>query len=111
MTATIQKRVLINARALIEDPCHWTQETLARTTNGQPVAWHKHSASKWCALGALYRAAYSLVEDKKRAVQIGDNVADGIYPRRWLRSALHALNDRQGHAAVLAVFDRALAKS
>jgi hypothetical protein len=111
MAATIQKQILIGARALIANPTHWTQGTLARTAREQPVAWHKRTANKWCALGALYRAGYDVLGDKGKAMHIAGEITDSIYPRRYLRSALPTLNDCQGHAAVLAAFDRAMARN
>jgi hypothetical protein len=108
MTTTVQKQVLINARALIADPAHWTRGTLACTANGRKVEWHDQSATKWCAMGAIYRAAYDLVGNQEEAVRIGDELANSIPPRRWLGGTLAAINDARGHAAVLAVFDKAL---
>ena len=75
MTTTVQKQVLINARALIADPTHWTRSTIARTANGRKVEWHDQAATKWCAMGAMYRAAYDLVGDQKQAVRIGNDRA------------------------------------
>ena len=109
MTTTVQKQVLINARALIADPAHWTSCTLARTADDHVVGWYDRSATKWCAQGAIYRAAYDLVGDRKEATRIGNEVASSILPRRWLSGALPNVNDGRGHAAVLAVFDEALA--
>src|SRR6266446_5380620 len=109
MTSTVQRQVLINARALIADSAHWTTGVLASTTNGQPVAWDDPSATRWCAQGAIYRAAYDLLGNQKEAIRIGDEVASVMCPRRWLRRGLPAINDSQGHAAVLAEFDKALA--
>jgi hypothetical protein len=108
MTTTVQKQVLINARALIADPAHWTRGTIARTANGRKVEWHDQSATKWCAMGAMYRAAYDLVGDQKQAVRIGNDLANSIRPRRWLRGGLPLINDARGHTVVLAVFDKAL---
>ena len=108
MTTTVQKQVLINARALIADPAHWTRGTIARTANGRKVEWHDQSATKWCAMGAMYRAAYDLVGDRKQAVRIGNDLANSIRPRRWLRGGLPLINDVRGHTVVLAVFDKAL---
>ena len=109
MTTTVQKQVLINARALIADPAHWTRRTIARTANGRKVEWHDQSATKWCAMGAMYRAAYDLVGDQKQAVRIGNDLANSIRPRRWLRGGLPLINDVRGHTVVLAVFDKTLA--
>ena len=108
MTTTVQKQVLINARALIADPAHWTRCTHARTEDDHVVDWYDRSATKWCAQGAIYRAAYDLVGDQKEAARIGDGVANSICPRRWLSRPLAILNDARGHAAVLAVFDEAM---
>jgi len=108
MTTTVQKQVLINARALIADPAHWTRGTLACTANGRRVAWHDQSATKWCALGAIYRAAYDLVGDPKEAMRIGNEVARSISRTRWFGGRLPIMNDTRGHTAVLAAFDKAL---
>ena len=107
MTTTVQKQVLINARALIADPARWTRGTLACTANGRRVDWHDQSATKWCALGAIYRAAYDLVGDPLQATRIGDKVAESVCRTRWFR-CLPVINDWRGHAAVLALFDKAL---
>ena len=109
MTTTVQKQVLINARALIADPAHWTSCTLARAADDHVVDWYDPSATKWCAQGAIYRAAYDLVGDQNEATRIGNEVAKNIYRPRWLFANLPNINDRHGHAAVLAVFDKALA--
>ena len=109
MTTTVQKQVLINARALIADPAHWTRGELACTAEGQSVAWCDPSATKWCAQGAIYRAAYDLVADQKEATRIGNGAAKSICRPRRLFMSLTIINDRQGHAAVLAAFDKALA--
>ena len=108
MTTTVQKQVLINARALIADLAHWTRNTLARNADGHHVDWHDRSATKWCAMGAIYRAAYDLVGDPKKATRIGNEVAKSVCPIRWLSGGLPSINDARGHTAVLAVFDKAL---
>ena len=109
MTTTVQKQVLINARALIADPAHWTSCTLARAADDHVVDWYDRSATKWCAQGAIYRAAYDLVGDQKEALRIGNKAAKSIDRPRWFFGSLPNINDRHGHAAVLAVFDKALA--
>ena len=108
MTTTVQKQVLINARALIADPARWTRGTLACTAHGLPVAWHDQSATKWCALGAIYRATYDFVGDPKKAARIGNEVAKSICRSRWFGGRLPIMNDTRGHTAVLAAFDKAL---
>jgi hypothetical protein len=110
MTTTLQSQVLINARALIADRMHWTSGTLACTSDGQPVAWDDRLASQWCAQGAIYRAACDLVGDPKEAMHISAPLINSICPlgSSLLRGHLTTINDRWGHAAVLALFDKAL---
>ena len=108
MTTTVQKQVLINARALIADPAHWTRSFLACNATGHPVAWYDPAAAKWCAMGAIYRGASELVGDPDEATRIGKGVAKSVSPL-WLCGGLMIVNDARGHAVILARFDKALA--
>lgn len=108
MTTSVQRQVLINARALIVDPTHWTTGMLARTADGDPVDWHDHSAARWCAMGAIYRAAYDLIGDLKESIPVANEAAKRVCPARWFRGGLTAVNDTRGHAVVLTAFDKAL---
>ena len=108
MTATAQKQVLMNARALISSHAHWTRSKLACTADGRRVEPHDPSAAKWCAMGAILRAAYDLVGDGEEARRIGDEIDKRICPTLWRLGGLPAINDVRGHAAVLAVFDKGL---
>jgi hypothetical protein len=110
MSTNIQKLVLIKARTLIEDPQHWTRGTLARSREGEDVSWADRSADRWCAMGAIYRAALDLLGDANKAAQVGNAVVRSIVPsaESQLRGYLATLNDHAGHAAVIGAFDRAL---
>jgi hypothetical protein len=108
MATTLKKQVLINARALIANPAHWTMWVLAASEHGRPVSWHDRAARRWCAVGAIHRAAFDLLGDKERAIALANEVIARIYPHTPPRRNLPALNDTQGHAAVIGLFDRAL---
>jgi len=108
MATTIRKQVLINARARIADPNHWTRSFLACTEAGHPAAWYDPSAAKWCAMGAIYCGAYELAGDRDEAARIATKVAKSISPF-GLCSGLMIMNDARGHAAILARIDEALA--
>jgi hypothetical protein len=110
MAATLQLQVLGNARALIADPANWTSHTPARAADGRPAAWYGRHAVQWCALGAIYRAAYDLIGSEKPAERIGKKVAALVYPPRFwfLKRSLPYMNDAYGHAAILRAFDKAL---
>ena len=110
MSTNIQKLVLIRAKTLIADPQHWTRDTLARSRQGVDVSWADRSAARWCAMGAIYRAAYDLLGDANKAARVGNDVVRSIIPpgESQLRGYLATLNDHGGHAAVIEAFDRAL---
>jgi hypothetical protein len=79
---------------------------LASTRTGHPVLWHDEQACQWCALGAINRAAYDLMGDRQRAEEVADEVIATCFPAN-----LSWINDTEGHAAVLKLFDGALARS
>ena len=107
MAATLQKRLLISARALIADRNFWTKGVFARTQQGHAIAWDDVSARKWCAVGAIRRAALDLVHDRDQAERIADDVEKLVCRGRWFRS-LVVINDFSSHKRVLALFDHAI---
>jgi hypothetical protein len=100
VTTTVQKQILINARALIADPAHWSSGRLATAADGGQVDPCDPSATRWCAVGAIHRAAYDLVGDRDQAARIARDVAKSICPRRWFLRGVAAINDIRGHAAI-----------
>ena len=105
MALTLHHQVLRTARALIAEPTRWTRGVLGRAASGRPVMWHDGEACRWCALGAIHRAAYDLVGDKERAEAIADEAIAACFAGN-----LSWINDNNGHATVLNLFDDALAK-
>jgi hypothetical protein len=105
MTFTLRHQVLRHARALIAEPTRWTRGVLGRAASGRPVMWQDEEACRWCALGAIHRAAYVLVGDKEPAEAIADEVIAACFPCN-----LSWINDKNGHLAVLKLFDDALVK-
>ena len=83
----------------------WCRAALARDEHGRQVDPTDPTARRRCAFGALTAAAFELVGDLKQAKRLADNLAKEIRGP----SSLINTNDTGGHAAVLAVFDRALA--
>lgn len=91
---------LRTARELLSDPTKWTRGEYARDRYGDAVPSAHAEAVCWCAYGALDRAG---------AGQFGD-------AREYLRGAADKLfdsfpacvNDEQGHADVLRMYDRAI---
>jgi hypothetical protein len=100
---SLEKQVIARARELIADKKHWTREAYARDLNSHPCDPLEKSAVRFCAVGALQRAAWDL--------GVGPGPLDEA--NTVLRSlnvvCMPWLNDNKGHAAVLALFDRGLA--
>jgi hypothetical protein len=105
MAKTIQAQVLERARALIADERYWCPGDLARDARGFPVNPADSSARQRCALGALFAAAHQLTGDQHLAHHLATTV---MRPLVGAASLMH-INDSEGHAAVLDLFDLAIA--
>lgn len=62
MTMTCRE-VLVAARALIADPKHWAKHSFALNKRGKPVSATSHSATCFCALGAVQNVLNSKDRD------------------------------------------------
>lgn len=99
--------VLKGARQLIASPTRWTTGAYARNKEGYEVGVYDVVACKWCAVGAIYKAASvfdQLVPPACRLL-IGIDCDD---PRQEVIN----MNDDVcwGHAAVLRQFDMVIDK-
>ena len=91
--------ILRAARELISDPAKWTQGAYARDEKGfQLCTGYDTGATCWCAIGALEHIYASMSE---------------LEAIRYLTLAVSEwpakVNDHKGHAAVLDMYDRAIA--
>jgi hypothetical protein len=94
--------VLRAARKLIEDPEHWTTAALARDANGKEVPPDAGEAVRWCAYGACVVVSRSglLMDLSQRALEKAASASGG--------GGVEAVNDNDGHAAVLELYDTAI---
>lgn len=92
--------VLRWARDLIADPERWCQGALAENAECEPVDYDSPDACRWCALGAVYRASPKTPD--------GDAAIFYLHDAARPRGLIDA-NDNQDHAAVLDLYDRAIA--
>lgn len=100
--------VLQKARDLIADEDRWTHGYYARDEEGFEVEPNEPGACQWCALGSIYHvlgAEVVYAEEEPDAVRAlnataaaGGSADNPAY-----------INDINGHAAVLALFDKAIA--
>jgi hypothetical protein len=98
---------LRTARALLEDPAHWTQGSFARDKDGAPAPMNDPDvAVAWCAMGALY-ATHSEPGGRLMAFRF---LTEAGPMATVPRSDLTRYNDNlPDHGALLAWFDRAIA--
>jgi len=105
MSEPVKFQVLERAPALIEDERHWCPGVLARDAMGSSVSPTDSNAEQRCALGALVAAAYEFTGDSRLA---HDLAMTAMRPLVGATSLTH-INDVEGHAAVLTLFDVAIA--
>ena len=105
--------VLSNARAIVANRRLRLLGTEAVTADGQECDACAADAVRFCAIGALIRAAYVLTGDQEQAHRVGWKVAGLVATAAKLRRinegepgwSLAVLSDRRGQAAVLRAFD------
>src|SRR4051812_2591196 len=96
------KAHLIAARDLILDPAHWTSLHMARDAAGAVVLPAEPSACQWCALGALYKVDGRVPSHyDKEPAYLALFAANNEKP-------VTSTNDFDGHAAIMALYDRAI---
>lgn len=100
------RAVLTKARALIEDPAHWLQGQGAVNLQGKVVNPSDPEALAFCAVGAVHRARAILGVREFAAIRVLQHHLPSGYRGQ---TELMSFNDKATHAAVLALFDAAIA--
>jgi len=108
MAKSLEYQIVARALEIISDEARWTKAVVARKADGRCCEFANPLAAQFCAVGALSRAAYELlgargVESTLKAVKFV-LAADNRPP-----DSLPLINDQEGHAAIVAMFKRALA--
>ncbi len=107
MAKPIKVQVLERARALIADEKHWCPGDMARDRLGRAVDPTDSAAEQRCALGALVAAAHEFNGDRRQA---HDLAITAMRPFVGATALTH-INDAEGHAAILALFDEVIAEA
>jgi hypothetical protein len=93
------------AKALISDPKDWLTFEYARDKAGKTVVASSPDACRFCAVGALAHIAKLSV----KAVEHEKEFPAGVFLNKASGDrAPHTINDDDGHAAVLALYDRTI---
>ncbi len=95
-------QILRAARARIADELHWTPWNLARDETGRAVSPKSPRAVCWCAFGALGAEGSNLDSIEAQALR-------KAAAKLFKTESAGYVNDVLGHAAVLAMYDAAIA--
>ena len=107
MVSGLEKQIIARALEIISLRERWTRETWARTSNYQPCNWADSAAVKFCAAGALNRAAIEVVKGWgcSRAIAAEELI---MAANERVGEGLPKINDEEGHEVVVAMFKTAL---
>jgi hypothetical protein len=108
MATTLQHQIIEGALHLIADKKRWTRCSMARTSEGNPCSVWDPAAVSFCAVGAMWRAAFELTGDLDVFPMV-ERTALQVIASNGRADALQTLNDVEGHAAVVQMFRTALA--
>ena len=106
MSKQLKVHIIEHARALIANETHWCRHQMAFDPDGAAVSATDSKATKLCAYGALIAAAHRMTNDCDRAYRL----AGSAVTQFGGSSGLINVNDFEGHAAVLALFDDVIAR-
>jgi hypothetical protein len=105
MSKPLKFQIIERAKEIIQDERHWCRGYLAMDVSGDSADPTSSDAVRRCALGALIAAAYQLTNDRVRGYQLALNALRPLCGS----NTVVLTNDHRGHAAVLALFDEAMA--
>jgi hypothetical protein len=105
MAKPLKLMIIERAKELIQDERHWCRGSLAIDAYGDSTDPTSKEAVKRCAFGALIAAAHQLTNSRSRSYELAGNA---LGPLCGTNSVI-LTNDHQGHAAILALFDEAMA--
>ena len=107
------KEILQKARAILDDPNHWTQNWFARDENGFGVSPLDATACAFCTIGAIQKSAGSLTDIaqpiRQLALAAGCPMIAMDTPK--MRQWINTFNDHHSHTEILEVFDAAISQT
>ncbi len=105
MAKPLKLQIVERAKDLIQDQSHWCRGYLAVDADGNSADPTGSEAVKRCALGTLLAAAYQLTNSQDKSCELATNALRPLCGS----NKVVLVNDYRGHAAILALFDDAIA--
>jgi hypothetical protein len=107
MAKTLQHQIIEGALHILSEEEHWTRCSMARNSAGDPCSVWDPAAVRFCAIGAMWRAAYEVTGDLE-ILPLVEDTAKQVVASNGRVDPLQTLNDLEGHAAVVQMFKNAL---
>ena len=107
MAKPLKLQIIERAKELIQDERHWCRGYFGVDAAGASTDPTSREAVRRCALGALLAAAYELTNNNLRSYDLAVNALRPLCGS----NTVVLTNDHRGHAAVLALFDEAMART
>lgn len=117
MSKPLVHQITERARGFIADQRKWTQYAIARTGNNRHCEPTDAKAVRFCAYGAILRAAYDIAGNDDQAQRLADQAAMFIMERDSPYAAFEemiAINDGQrsgARKAIIDMFEKALVRA
>lgn len=96
------KEILVQLRALLDKPEHWTQSQMARNVNSAPVDPTSEEATQWCMAGGLCKITSNKTGTSMYYILARDAISAVVSTR------VVNFNDSHTHADVLAAIEEAI---
>jgi len=104
MAKPLKVQIIERAKDLIQDESRWCRGYLAVDADGISADPTGSEAVRRCALGALLAAAYQLTNSREKSCELATNALRPLCGS----NKVVLVNDYQGRAAILALFDEAI---
>jgi hypothetical protein len=114
MAKPLFHHVVGRALAYVGDRSCWTRYTLALTGNNRDCEPTDPKAARFCAFGALVRAAHDMTGDARRAERLAGRAAMWITDKDTpgkAYAAIYGINDgprQTSHRAIVQLLERSL---
>ncbi len=111
MSETLVTQIIREAIGLVADPGTWTEFDLAITADGASCEPWDVTATRFCAFGALIKAAYGISNDRDLAMHFAQAATAAMFGQGGSDpEQLFTINDGEGWEAVLELFEKTLAR-
>ena len=80
MSKPVPLVVIERARQLISDEQHWCRGAYALGKRGASISFSHPNAVRFCAMGALFKAAFEVCSDEKAATNLAYELPKSFRP-------------------------------